>query len=119
MSRAKNIAKKNSLRLRRKRRVRGSISGSAVTPRVTIFKSNKYLSAQAIDDTTGTTLASVHSKTLDLSVNKENAVKVAAAFAETLKAAKIDTVVFDRNGYLYHGVVAAFADALRDNGIKI
>jgi len=119
MSRAKNIAKKNSLRLRRKRRVRGSISGCSVTPRVTIFKSNKYLSAQAIDDVTGTTLASVHSKTLDLKVNKENAVKVAAEFAKTLKAAKIDTVVFDRNGYLYHGVVAAFADALRDNGIKI
>ncbi|NQY21644.1 MAG: 50S ribosomal protein L18 [Campylobacteraceae bacterium] len=119
MSRAKNIAKKNSLRLRRKRRVRGSISGSAVIPRVTIFKSNKYLSAQAIDDVTGTTLASVHSKTLDLRVNRENAVKVGAEFAKTLKAAKIDTVVFDRNGYLYHGVVAAFADALRDNGIKI
>ncbi|NQY53319.1 MAG: 50S ribosomal protein L18 [Campylobacteraceae bacterium] len=119
MSRAKNIAKKNSLRLRRKRRVRGSISGSAVIPRVTIFKSNKYLSAQAIDDVTGTTLAAVHSKTLDLKVNKENAVKVGAEFAKTLKAAKIDTVVFDRNGYLYHGVVAAFADALRDNGIKI
>ena len=119
MSRAKNIAKKNSLRLRRKRRVRGSISGSAVIPRVSIFKSNKYLSAQAIDDVTGTTLATVHSKTMNLKVNKENAVKVGAEFAKTLLAAKIDTVVFDRNGYLYHGVVAAFADALRDNGIKI
>ena len=119
MSRAKDIAKKNSLRLRRKRRVRGNISGSAVLPRLTIFKSNKYLSAQAVDDVNGVTLASIHSKTMDLSVNKENSVKVGAEFAKTLKAAKIDTVVFDRNGYLYHGVVAAFADALRDNGIKI
>ena len=119
MSRAKDIAKKNSLRIRRKRRVRGSISGTASKPRVTVFKSNKYLSAQAIDDVAGVTLASVNSKALDLKVNKENAVKVAAQFAENLKAAKIDTIVFDRNGYLYHGVVAAFADALRDNGIKL
>lgn len=119
MSRAKDLAKKNSLRAIRKRRVRGNISGTAQTPRVSIFKSNKYLSAQAIDDVAGVTLAAVNSKALDLSVNKENAVKVAAQFAETLKSNNIETVVFDRNGYLYHGVVAAFADALRDNGIKL
>ena len=120
MSRAKDIAKKNSLRLKRKRRVRGSIAaGTAQMPRVTIFRSNKYLTAQAIDDTTGTTLASVNSKTMNLSPTKANATLVGAAFAENLKAANIDTVVFDRNGYLYHGVVAAFADALRDNGIKV
>ncbi len=119
MSRAKDIAKKNSLRIKRKRRVRGSISGTASKPRVTIFKSNKYLSAQAINDVEGVTLASVSSKTLDLTVSKDNAVKVAAQFAENLKAAGIDTVVFDRNGYLYHGVIAAFAQSLRDNGIKL
>lgn len=119
MSRAKDLAKKNSLRLRRKRRVRGNISGTAAMPRVTIFKSNRYLSAQAINDVEGVTLASVSSQTMNLNVNKDNAVKVAAQFAENLKAAQIDTVVFDRNGYLYHGVVAAFADALRDNGIKL
>ncbi len=104
MSRAKDLAKKNSLRAIRKRRVRGNISGTAQTPRVTIFKSNKYLSAQAIDDVAGVTLAAVNSKALDLNVNKENAVKVAAQFAETLKSNNIETVVFDRNGYLYHGV---------------
>ncbi len=119
MSRAKDIAKKNALRIKRKRRVRGSIFGTAETPRVTIFKSNKYVSAQAINDVEGVTLAAVSSKAMNLSVNKENAVKVAAQFAETLKAAGVETVVFDRNGYLYHGVVAAFADALRDNGIKL
>ncbi len=119
MSRVKDIAKKNSLRLRRKRRVRGKISGTVTIPRLSISKSNKFLSAQAIDDVAGVTLASINSKTLSLNVNKENAVKVGAEFAKTLKAAKIDTVVFDRNGYLYHGVVAAFADALRDNGIKL
>ena len=120
MSRAKDIAKKNSLRLKRKRRVRGSIAaGTAQMPRVTVFRSNKYLTAQAINDTTGTTLASVNSKTMNLSVNKANATLIGAEFANNLKAANIETVVFDRNGYLYHGVVAAFADALRDNGIKV
>ncbi|MFA6789362.1 MAG: 50S ribosomal protein L18 [Arcobacteraceae bacterium] len=119
MSRAKDLAKKNSLRIKRKKRVRGKISGTCEMPRVTIFKSNRYLSAQAINDVEGVTLASVNSKALNLSVSKENAIKVGAAFAESLKAAKIEKVVFDKNGYLYHGVVAAFADALRDNGIKL
>jgi len=118
MSRAKDIAKKNALRIKRKRRVRGSIFGTDSKPRVTITKSNKYLSAQAINDVEGVTLAAVSSN-MGLNVNKENAVKVAAQFAENLKAAGIETVVYDRNGYLYHGVVAAFADALRDNGIKL
>ncbi len=119
MSRAKDLAKKNALRIKRKARVRGKISGTAVLPRVSVFKSNRYLSAQAIDDISGTTLASVNSKVMGLSANKENAVKVAAEFANNLKAKNIDSVVFDRNGYLYHGVIAAFADALRDNGIKL
>jgi len=119
MSRAKDIAKKNSLRIVRKRRVRGSIKGTAQTPRVTVFKSNRYLSAQAIDDVAGATLAAVNSKALNLSVSRENAAKVGADFAEKLKAAGIEKVVFDRNGYLYHGVVAAFAEALRENGIKL
>ena len=119
MSRAKDLAKKNSLRLRRKRRVRGNISGTTELPRLSIFKSNKYFYAQAINDVDGTTVASVDSRVLKLSVNKENVVKVAATLAETLKAKKIESVVYDRNGYLYHGVVASFADALRDNGIKL
>jgi large subunit ribosomal protein L18 len=119
MSRAKDLAKKNSLRLRRKRRVRGNISGTLEMPRLSIFKSNKYFYAQAIDDVAGNTLAAVDSRALKLSVNKENVVKVAATLAETLKSKNIESVVFDRNGYLYHGVVATFADALRDNGIKL
>ncbi len=119
MSRAKDLVKKNSLRLRRKKRVRGNISGTSELPRLSVFKSNKYFYAQAIDDVANTTLASVDSRALKLVVNKENVVKVGAAMAETLKAKKIESVVFDRNGYLYHGVVATFADALRDNGIKV
>ena len=119
MSREKDIAKKNALRIKRKKRVRGNIFGTADKPRVSIFKSNKYVSAQAINDVEGVTLAAVSSKAMGLNVNKENAIKVAAQLAENLKAAGIEKVVFDRNGYLYHGVVAAFADALRENGIKL
>jgi large subunit ribosomal protein L18 len=119
MSRAKDLAKKNALRLRRKKRVRGNISGCTEIPRLSIFKSNKYFYAQAIDDVNGNTLASVDSRALKLSVNKENVVKVGAVMAEALKSKNIESVVFDRNGYLYHGVVANFADALRDNGIKV
>ena len=119
MSRAKDLAKKNALRLRRKRRGRGNISGTADMPRLSIFKSNKYFYAQAIDDVNGNTLTAVNSRALKLSVNKESVVQVAAAMAENLKAKNIESVVFDRNGYLYHGVVASFADALRDNGIKV
>ncbi len=119
MSRAKDLAKKLSSRIRRKKRVRGNISGTVEVPRLTIFKSNKFISAQAIDDVTGATLAAISSKTLGLNANKANAATVAAELANTLKAKEITTVVFDRNGYLYHGVVAAFAQGLRDNGIKV
>lgn len=119
MSRAKDLAKKNALRARRKRRVRGKISGCAERPRVTVFKSNKYFYAQAIDDLAGITLASADSRALKLSVSRESVAQVAATMAENLKAKNIETVVFDKNGYLYHGVVAAFAEALRANGIKL
>jgi large subunit ribosomal protein L18 len=119
MSRIKDIARKNALRIRRKKRVRGKISGTADKPRLSVFKSNKYLYAQAINDVDGKTLASVDSRVMKLTVNKENAAKVGAAMAENLKANNIETVAFDKNGYLYHGVVAAFADALRENGIRV
>jgi large subunit ribosomal protein L18 len=119
MSRAKDLMKKNSLRIKRKKRVRSKISGTEQTPRVSIFKSNKHIYAQAIDDVAGVTLAAVDGAKMGLSANKESAVKVATEFANTLKSKNIETVVFDKNGYLYHGVVAAFAQALRDNGIKL
>jgi large subunit ribosomal protein L18 len=119
MSRAKDLLKRDALRARRKRRVRGSISGTAEMPRLTVFKSNKYFYAQAIDDIAGNTLAAADSRALKLSVSRESVAQVAAKMAENLKAKNIETVVYDRNGYLYHGVVAAFAEALRDNGIKL
>jgi large subunit ribosomal protein L18 len=119
MSKAKTIANKNLQRLRRKRRIRASINGTELRPRVSVFKSNKYFYAQAIDDVNAHTLASVDGRKLKLNANKESATKLGAEMAKSLSAKNISEVVFDRNGYLYHGVVAAFADALRDNGIKL
>lgn len=110
---------KKKLRAKRKLRVRGSIFGVASKPRVSIFRSNRYLYAQAIDDQKGVTLASVDGKKLGLGNNKGNAKEVAKKFAENLKKAGISEVIFDRNGYIYHGVVASFADALRENGITL
>lgn len=114
----KILKNKSAKRLQRKRRIRSNISGCAALPRVSVFRSNRYISAQAINDEQGVTLASVHSKTLGLKANKVDAEKAGAAFAQTLKAAGINEIVFDRNGFLYHGVVKAFADALRANEIK-
>lgn len=115
----KSIQKrKNKLRAQRKARVRGKIFGTDTLPRLTVFKSNKHFYAQAIDDTTGTTLASADGRKLGLKVNQEDVKKVAAELAKNLASKNIETVVFDRNGYLYHGVVASFADALREAGIK-
>ena len=113
------LKKKLATRLKRKRRVRGSISGTADLPRVSIFKSNRYVTAQAIDDINGNTLASVNGKTLGVRANVEGAKVVGAKFAEALKAANINHIVFDRNGYQYHGVVKSFADSLRENDIKV
>ena len=115
---AKVLKNKVATRLKRKRRIRAKISGSAVLPRVSIFRSNRYLSVQAIDDATATTLASVNSKVTGHKANKEGAAALGEAFAAELKKAKISEIVFDRNGYQYHGVVAAFGDALRANEIK-
>ena len=115
---AKVLKNKVANRLKRKLRIRAKISGCASLPRVSVFKSNRYLSVQAIDDVTATTLAALSSKSTGHKVNKEGAAALGEAFAATLKAAKISEVVFDRNGYQYHGVVAAFGDALRANEIK-
>ncbi|MBT0878895.1 MULTISPECIES: 50S ribosomal protein L18 [unclassified Campylobacter] len=117
--RANILKRKLSLRIKRKKRIRAKISGCATLPRVSIFKSNRTLYVQAIDDVKAHTIASVNGKKLGIKANIEGAKKLAAEFAKSLKAAKIEEAVFDRNGYLYHGVVAAFADALRENGIKL
>ncbi|WP_026389234.1 50S ribosomal protein L18 [[Acholeplasma] multilocale] len=107
-------------RKRRHFRVRNKISGTTSRPRLNVFKSNTNFYAQIIDDTTGTTLVSASTLKLGLKngSNTESAVKVAEDIAKKAVAANIDTVVFDRGGYLYHGVVKAFAEAARENGLK-
>jgi large subunit ribosomal protein L18 len=115
---AKVLKNKVASRLKRKRRIRAKISGCAKLPRVSVFRSNRYLSVQAIDDVTGTTLCALHSKAIGHKSNKEGAAALGEAFAAKLKDAKLTEIVFDRNGYQYHGVIAAFGDALRANEIK-
>ncbi|KIM11851.1 MAG: 50S ribosomal protein L18 [Sulfuricurvum sp. PC08-66] len=112
------IKKKIQTRQKRKLRIRSKIAGTAVKPRVTLFRSNRYLTAQAIDDTLSVTLAAIDGKKEGLSANIESATKMAATFATRLKEKGISAIVFDRNGYEYHGVVAAFGEALRSNEIK-
>ncbi|WP_308418656.1 50S ribosomal protein L18 [Lactobacillus helveticus] len=111
---------KNKLRLKRHKRIRSKISGTAERPRLSIFRSNKNIYAQLIDDVAGVTLASASS--LDENVSEdatkvEQATAVGKAIAEAAKAKNISTVVFDRSGYLYHGRIQALADAARENGL--
>ncbi len=116
---AKVLKRKLALRIKRKKRIRAKISGSASLPRISVFKSNRTLYIQAIDDGAAHTLASIDGKKLGIRANKEGAKAIGAEFAKILKAKKLDTAVFDRNGYLYHGVIAELAEALRANGIKL
>ncbi|MCF6331536.1 MAG: 50S ribosomal protein L18 [Sulfurimonas sp.] len=115
---AKVLKNKVASRLKRKRRIRAKISGCATLPRVSVFRSNRYISVQAVNDITATTITALNSKDINQKANKEGATALGEAFAAKLKAANISEIVFDRNGYQYHGVIAAFGDALRANEIK-
>lgn len=111
----------NEARLKRHRRVRAKISGTAERPRLNVFRSTKHIYAQLIDDVNGVTLASASTmdKTFDGNGgNKDAARKVGQAIAEHAKAKKIEDVVFDRGGYLYHGRVKELADGARESGLK-
>ncbi len=113
--------KKDIRRKKIKFRIRHKISGSPEMPRMSIFRSNKEIYAQVIDDVKGVTLVTASSleKSFDKSGNKsEVAAKVGKIVAERALAAGINTVVFDRNGYLYHGRVKSLADAAREGGLK-
>lgn len=113
---------KEERRLRIKRRIRKIISGSAEKPRLSVYRSNTQISAQLIDDNTGKTILSVSSLSKEFAGNKgtkvEQAATIGAAVAEKAKAAGIVAIVFDRNGYLYHGRVKALADAARNGGLN-
>ena len=107
-------------RVRIKKRIRKIISGTAAKPRMSVFRSNKEISVQLIDDVAGVTLVAASSKSLkDAKGTKiEIAAEVGKAIAEKAGKAGIETVAFDRNGYLYHGRVKALADGAREGGLK-
>lgn len=108
------IARRNKI----KARIRGRISGTAERPRMTVFRSNKGIYVQIIDDLAGKTLVSASSKGLEGGTKSEVAAKVGTAIAQKAIAAGITAVVFDRNGYLFHGRVKSLADAAREGGLK-
>lgn len=112
--------KRNEIRKRRHLRIRKKISGSADIPRLVVFRSNKHISAQLVDDTKGITLGSASSLSLKLEHggNVEAAAQVGAEIGKVAKALKIKKVVFDRGGYLYHGRVKTLADAARKAGLE-
>ncbi len=111
---------KNEARLRRHARVRKKISGTTSTPRLCVYRSNKNIEAQIIDDSVGHTLVSSSSMTLKLKNggNCEAAAKVGEDIAKKALAKNITTIVFDRGGYVYHGRVQALAEAAREAGLK-
>ena len=112
-------SKKDQRRLKIRKRIRGVISGSAAMPRLAIFRSNKEIYAQIINDDLGQTLANASSKELKDKVTKVEASKeVGKIVAEKAKANGISEVVFDRGGYLYHGRVKALAEGAREGGLK-
>ena len=116
-----SVKTKGERRLRRRRRVRAKVSGTAARPRIAVFRSNRGLSAQVIDDGAGRTLAAVNWFEPELrSLPKpERTRRAGEALAERAKAAGISEAVFDRGGYRYHGHVRAFAEAVREAGITV
>ncbi|MGD9559982.1 MAG: 50S ribosomal protein L18 [Oscillospiraceae bacterium] len=117
-----NKLDKNVARLRRHRRVRGRLSGTAERPRLDVFRSSKHIYAQLIDDVSGTTLAAASSLDKGFSGpggNLEAATKVGKAIAEKALAKGIKQVVFDRGGFVYHGRVKALAEGAREGGLQL
>ena len=110
--------KKEQRRLKIKFRIRKSVKGTAERPRLSVFRSNKQIYAQVINDITGTTLASASSLGLEKMNKTEQGKKVGELVANKAKEAGVEKIVFDRNGYLYHGRVQALADAAREGGLK-
>ena len=108
------IARRNKI----KTRIRGKISGTAARPRMTVFRSNKAIYVQLIDDLAGKTLVAASSKGLEGGTKVEVAAKVGQAVAQKALEAGITEVVFDRNGYLFHGRIKSLADTARTAGLK-
>ena len=115
-----SVITKEARRLRRRRRVRAKVSGTAERPRVSVFRSNRGISAQLIDDNAGRTLAAVNWTEAQLRAlpAKERATRAGSLLAERAKAAGVSSVVFDRGGYQYHGRVKALAEGAREAGLS-
>lgn len=119
-----SVKQKHAAQKRRHRRVRKKVRGNAERPRLAVFRSNRHMAAQVIDDLTGRTLAAASSLEADLrssgaTGNRDAASAVGRLVAERARAAGITQVVFDRGGNLYHGRVAAVADAAREAGLEL
>jgi large subunit ribosomal protein L18 len=113
------VLTKRQARMRRHRRVRGKIAGTAERPRLVVFRSNRGISAQLIDDEAGRTLASATWKTVSAEGSKtDQANAVGKALADAAKKTGIESCVFDRAGYLYHGRVKALAEGAREGGLQ-
>jgi large subunit ribosomal protein L18 len=112
------LQKKQAVFARRKTRIRAKISGTGERPRLSIFKSHKYIYAQVIDDTKGHTLAAFDSHMSKAKTPTEKAKDVGIEIAKRSKAAKVTKVVFDRGGYMYTGKIKMVADAAREGGLE-
>jgi len=115
------VLTKEQRRLKRRRRVRAKISGTAQRPRISVFRSNRGISAQMVDDVSAHTLAAVNWYEPELRelAKAERAARAAQLLAQRAQAAGVSEAVFDRGGYQYHGHVRAFAEALREAGITV
>jgi large subunit ribosomal protein L18 len=116
-----SVITKSDRRLKRRRRVRAKVSGTAQRPRISVFRSNHGLSAQLIDDAAGCTLAAVnwYEPELRTLAKPDRTKRAGETLAERAKAAGVSEAVFDRGGYRYHGHVRAFAEAIRESGITV
>ncbi len=115
------ISTRPAKRLKRRRRVRAKINGTAARPRISVFRSNRGISAQLVDDVAGHTLTAVswtEAALRDLQ-STEQATEAGKLLAERAKAAGIESAVFDRGGYQYHGRVKAFAEGVREGGLTV
>jgi large subunit ribosomal protein L18 len=116
-----SVKTKPEMRLKRRRRVRAKVSGTAVRPRISVFRSNRGISAQLVDDIAGHTLAAVAWTEAPLRGKSpmEQATAAGKLLAERAQAAGVDSAVFDRGGYQYHGRVKAFAEGVREGGLTV
>jgi len=116
-----SVLTKETRRLKRRRRVRAKVSGTTTRPRISVFRSNRGLSAQLIDDASGRTLAAVHWYEPELRsiATADRTKRSGELLAERAKAAGVSEAVFDRGGYQYHGHVRVFAEAIRESGITV